>query len=119
MINEIYRSTFHQLVRRRLDFVAQALGVEHDLVEVDECVKAYFPPLLIPRAPAVGCWVVIRPWLNVGPHDRKTGVQATIRLPEKILTPEEALAQADLLARLSPHISAISLEYSDYRIKDD
>lgn len=116
---EIYRSTFNQQVRKRLSEVAAALGVDHDFMEADDYVKAYFPPLLTSRSPVIGCWVVVRPSLNAGPHDYKLGVTATIRLPEKVLTPEEALAQADLLSRLAPHVSSICLAFSNHRVKDD
>lgn len=119
MTTEIYRSTFNHYMRGRLAAIAQALGVEHDVVQVDGHVRAYFPQLQGRRNAATGCWVVVRPRLNRGPHLTDKGVAITVRLPESILTPHEAFEQSELLARLSPHLAGIDADYSDHCIKDD
>lgn len=119
MTTEIYRSTFNRYIRGRLMTIAQALGVEYDVTEVNGYVKAYFPQLQGKRSAVTGCWVVFQPRLNRGPHATDKGVAITVRLPETVLTLDEASEQSQLLARLHPHLAGIEADYQNHCIKDD
>jgi hypothetical protein len=120
MTTEIYLSTFNRYMRGRMADIAQQLQVDHDIAEVNRCIKAFFPPLSGGRRNmATGCWVIAQPRLNRHPHDQNTGMAIAIRLPENYLSLEEATQQATLLVRLQPLLLQIVNDYQDFRIKDD